>query len=173
MAERPGGCCADSRAGSLPPRRHCGGRARTDQYASSLNGRALWIALLPAGFLVAGLTLRLVSLFPLRNRLGLVVVHLLVHARAVLLDDVGGRARLPLVVGNALVDPLDVVGGRRLREGDGAREHGPGDEQRRNSKLHGSSLPNAVIPIRRMRTNRQCGTLPRVKTHRTPLPTVG
>src|SRR5262245_49518964 len=50
-----------------------------------------------------------VGLLPLRDRAGLVVVHLLVHADAVGADDGWCPARLVAVVLDALIDPLEVV----------------------------------------------------------------
>src|SRR5580658_3228516 len=67
---------------------------------------------LPAGFLIASRTLGGVGLFPLGDRLGFVVAHLAIHAGAILAHDVVGRAAL--VVRQALIDPFNVVGGRRV-----------------------------------------------------------
>ena len=57
----------------------------------------------PAGFPVAGLAFGDVALFPLRDRLGLGVAH---HAGAIFQNHLVCRA-----TPDALVDPLDVVGG--------------------------------------------------------------
>jgi len=61
--------------------------------------------------------------FPLRNGASFVVVHLLVHADAVLADD--GIARAALVVRDALIDPFHVVGVQGLGEDRVARHHKP------------------------------------------------
>src|SRR6185312_678720 len=95
----------------------------------------LQIALPPARFLVASLAFGDVGFLPLRDRLRLVVAHLVVHAGAVFQHDI--RRRIALVVGDALVDPLDVIGGRRDGSVHGERQSG---EQREHNGLHESPL---------------------------------
>src|SRR5262249_19206904 len=90
--------------------------------------------LFPAGFLVAGRALPRMGLFPFGDGLVLVVVHLLVHAHAVLADDrVTGAA---LVVGDALIDPFDVVGIDRLGERRIAGGERGGKREGKDCKLH-------------------------------------
>src|SRR3972149_6108966 len=90
-------------------------------------------ALLPAGFLVAGLALGDVGLFPLGDGLGLVVAHLVIHAGAVFQDHRIGRAAL--VVLHARIDPFDVVGGGG--EGGGGRYANGGERENGGNRLHG------------------------------------
>ncbi len=103
--------------------------------------RASAAGLLPAGLLAAGLGLCLVGLFPLGDRLRLRVRHLVVHARAVGGDD---RLRLAfvLIVGDALVDPVDVVDGLSAR-----KPRRAGDEQRRQQCA--GREPSSQCPWRR------------------------
>ena len=54
-------------------------------------------------------------LFPLGDGLGFIAVHLFVHARAVFARDGRCCAGLTLIVVDALIDPLDVVGIHLLR----------------------------------------------------------
>ena len=61
-------------------------------------------SLIGAGLLAAGFLRVGIGLFPLRDRTGLVVRHLVVHAGAVLEDD-GRTLTFILVVGDAAIDP--------------------------------------------------------------------
>jgi hypothetical protein len=88
--------------------------------------------LLPARFRVAGLAFGFVGFFPLGDRPRFVVAHLVVHAGAIFEDNV--LSGIALVVGNALVDPFDVVSGRR---GGGRRsEYAAEANQQRRDPLH-------------------------------------
>src|SRR6185437_12619448 len=66
-------------------------------------------ALAPACFLVAGLALGDVGLFPSGDRQSFVVAHLVVHAGAIFQHHVSRR--VALVVADTLINPFDVVGG--------------------------------------------------------------
>ena len=107
--------------------------------------------LFPAGFGVAGLALGDVGLFPLRDRLRFVVAHLVVHAGAIFQHDLIGRAAL--VVGNALIDPFDVVGGGGT--GASRRERTTGRDQNRICHLMTTS-PLAFCAVRNDRRQRRC-----------------
>jgi hypothetical protein len=69
--------------------------------------------LLPPRLAIAGATLGDVDLFPLRDGLGFVVAHLVVHARAALERDL--FLGVSFVVLHALVDSFHVVRGRGER----------------------------------------------------------
>src|SRR5437868_2248610 len=68
----------------------------------------------PAGLLAAGFLRVGIGFFPLRDRAGFVVRHLVVHAGAVLEDNRRALAFI-LVVADASRDPLGVVGALALR----------------------------------------------------------
>ena len=68
------------------------------------------MALLPARLLATGVAFFLVRLFPCGDGACFTAVHLLVHACAVGARDGWRCSRLALVVINALVDPLYIVG---------------------------------------------------------------
>lgn len=100
--------------------------------ALSWNGPAL----APTGLLVARLALFGMRFLPLRDRLVLVVVHLLVHANAIGSDDLRCRSRLIPVVLNARVDPFNVIGIHVLRRHGGGRQT-QSQQQSSQNALHG------------------------------------
>ena len=71
--------------------------------------------LFPAGLPVAFLALARVRFFPHSDRTAFVLVHLFVHAHAIGTDDLRCGASLAPIVGDTLIDPLDVVGIHLLR----------------------------------------------------------
>src|SRR6266498_4153324 len=74
------------------------------------------VPLFPAGLPFALSPGARISLPPLRNRAGFVVVHLLVHANTIRPNNRGCAARLVAVVSDALIGPLEVIGVHLLGE---------------------------------------------------------
>src|SRR5207244_11891353 len=93
--------------------------------------------LLSALLLLAVLALSRILFLPLGDRAGLVLVHLVVHAFAVLLHHLVLGAFV-LVVLDALIDPLHVVG---AGDGPSARNHRRDKHYCRDSAFH-HALPN-------------------------------
>src|SRR5215204_2369525 len=125
---------ADERAGRGPACRLAGESLR-DEKKPRLYGRGLaapaWTeALFPAGLFVTGGARPRIRFFPHGNRAGFVVVHLVVHADAVLADDLLAHPCV-LVVTQTLVDPPEIVRGH-LSKGRTARHHRTGEKQRKD-----------------------------------------
>jgi hypothetical protein len=90
-------CQVVTQSNSIEDTRSIGGAVRTCSTQLS-----------PARFLVARPSFGHVRLFPLRNRLGFIAAHLIVHARAVFLNNRNIHLGI-LVVFQALSNPLNVI----------------------------------------------------------------